>query len=487
MEEGYGWEEKEETDKGKEKDEMDTAKRRKPKTRQLPLHRRVLAAGVPSLLQLKMKRRVPLEGDELVEFRRKEEKERQRKLQEKKEAEKKLKREKREKENQRLLKMMMEEEDFGGQVTSSMPTITIHNPFNDAYDWVPATAAPSLPTKTATLHQQQQQQIVMFPYGENRHQWDEYGQVIDVEAFIQRAAKARSAEIMEVEKRAYLNNNAAEEGKEGTKAEGGEGGEEAAKATSVPTKCIEVNVSISLNCAIKYIDFEGRSDGRSIKAILSHVAPRKVILIHGNAECLEHLRQHCLTNLKDTCKDVLCPWINESIDVTSDTNIYKMLNKTTTTNENKIKLRETLLKSLEFVPLRKDYEIAYANGQISTTTSMMPSATPSRTAAAATSVTHLEATKPGTLIPHPAVFVGELFLADFKEVLTQNGFKTEFSGGVLVCNGVVMLTKEKVAGGGGGSRISISGPLSRDYYKVRLTKECKEMTRKPSSLLLVLF
>jgi Zn-dependent metallo-hydrolase RNA specificity domain len=30
------------------------------------------------------------------------------------------------------------------------------------------------------------------------------------------------------------------------------------------------------------IDFEGRSDGRSIKAILTHVAPRKLILVRGS-------------------------------------------------------------------------------------------------------------------------------------------------------------------------------------------------------------
>ena len=30
-------------------------------------------------------------------------------------------------------------------------------------------------------------------------------------------------------------------------------------------------------CKIEYIDFEGRSDGRSIKKILSHVQPRKLV------------------------------------------------------------------------------------------------------------------------------------------------------------------------------------------------------------------
>ena len=34
---------------------------------------------------------------------------------------------------------------------------------------------------------------------------------------------------------------------------------------------------ISISCQIVYVDFEGRSDGKSIKNILSKVAPRKIV------------------------------------------------------------------------------------------------------------------------------------------------------------------------------------------------------------------
>ena len=32
-----------------------------------------------------------------------------------------------------------------------------------------------------------------------------------------------------------------------------------------------------MKCLLIYMDFEGRSDGRSIKSILSHVAPLKLV------------------------------------------------------------------------------------------------------------------------------------------------------------------------------------------------------------------
>lgn len=44
-----------------------------------------------------------------------------------------------------------------------------------------------------------------------------------------------------------------------------------------------------MKCSLHYMDFEGRSDGRSIKSILSHVAPLKLVwcfLITAVALCI---------------------------------------------------------------------------------------------------------------------------------------------------------------------------------------------------------
>lgn len=37
---------------------------------------------------------------------------------------------------------------------------------------------------------------------------------------------------------------------------------------------------VQVKCSLIYMDFEGRSDGRSIKSILSHVAPLKLVRMH---------------------------------------------------------------------------------------------------------------------------------------------------------------------------------------------------------------
>jgi len=56
---------------------------------------------------------------------------------------------------------------------------------------------------------------------------------------------------------------------------------EAEAAEKIPTKCITEEVEITVRMAIEEIPFDGRSDGRSIKKILTNVAPRKIVRLHA--------------------------------------------------------------------------------------------------------------------------------------------------------------------------------------------------------------
>lgn len=47
--------------------------------------------------------------------------------------------------------------------------------------------------------------------------------------------------------------------------------------SEVPTKCVAATVTLDINANIQYIDFEGRSDGESIKKILSQIKPRQLV------------------------------------------------------------------------------------------------------------------------------------------------------------------------------------------------------------------
>jgi cleavage and polyadenylation specificity factor subunit 2 len=47
-----------------------------------------------------------------------------------------------------------------------------------------------------------------------------------------------------------------------------------------PSKVVETDITVQVKCGLQYIDFEGRSDGRSIKNILAHVAPLKLVRLY---------------------------------------------------------------------------------------------------------------------------------------------------------------------------------------------------------------
>jgi len=49
--------------------------------------------------------------------------------------------------------------------------------------------------------------------------------------------------------------------------------------------------------------------------------------------------------------------------------------------------------------------------------------------------------------PHPAVFVNEPKLSDFKQTLVSRGFTAEFSAGVLICNNVVAVKRVSLDAG----------------------------------------
>jgi hypothetical protein len=60
---------------------------------------------------------------------------------------------------------------------------------------------------------------------------------------------------------------------------------------------------------------------------------------------------HAEQTLKHICKSVVVPNVAETVDLTSDTSIFKL------------RLKDTLLDSLDFVQVG-DYELAYVDGRL---------------------------------------------------------------------------------------------------------------------------
>lgn len=212
-----------------------------------------------------------------------------------------------------------------------------------------------------------------------------------------------------------------------------------------PTKCIVQEKHVDIKCHVVFIDFEGRSDGRSLKTILQHVAPRKLIIVHGTKESTENLKHYCQTNkeLKNTCKMVLSPANGEGTAVTSDTIIWK------------VKLKEDLIASLRSHTIG-DYQLAAVKAIVQ--------GDPGLTGG----LSMLEACPIDDAPPHKFSMIGELKLYDMRSTLVQAGFSADLRHGVLVVNSsdgtLFSIRKTEV---GGRNQFKLEGVMTEDYFKIR--------------------
>lgn len=263
----------------------------------------------------------------------------------------------------------------------------------------------------------------MFPFYENTSEWDDFGEVINPDEYVIKDEDIDNTGM-------HVGGNLDGKFDEGTAS---------LMLDTKPSKVVSNELTVQVKCLLMYLDLEGRSDGRSVKSILSHVAPLKLVLVHGSAEATEHLKQHCL---KHVCPHVYAPHIEETIDVTSDLCAYK------------VQLSEKLMSNVLFKKVG-DYEIAWVDAEVGETDSGMLSLNPCSTAAP----------------PHKSVLVGDLKMADFKQFLASKGVQVEFAGGALRCGEYVTLRKvgdvSQKGGASGPQQIVIEGPLCEDYYKIR--------------------
>ncbi|CAO2821178.1 unnamed protein product [Amaranthus hypochondriacus] len=262
----------------------------------------------------------------------------------------------------------------------------------------------------------------MFPFFDNSAAWDDFGEVINPDDYMMNEENME----LSLQGGGDLNGKLDE-------------GSASLMLDTTPSKVVSTESTIQVKCSLIYMDFEGRSDGRSIKSILSHVAPLKLVLVHGSAEATEHLKQHCS---KHVCPHVYAPQIGETIDVTSDVFAYK------------VQLTEKLMSNVLFKKLG-DYEIAWVDAEVGKTEggqlSLLPPSTPAPS--------------------HKSVLVGDIKMSDFKQFLASKGIQAEFSGGALRCGEYVTLRKvadpTQKGGVSGSQQIVIEGPLSEEYYKIR--------------------
>ncbi|XP_032261702.1 cleavage and polyadenylation specificity factor subunit 2 isoform X2 [Halichoerus grypus] len=257
--------------------------------------------------------------------------------------------------------------------------------------------------------------------------------------------------------------------------------------SDVPTKCISTTESIEIKARVTYIDYEGRSDGDSIKKIINQMKPRQLIIVHGPPEASQDLAECCRAFGGKDIK-VYMPKLHETVDATSETHIYQ------------VRLKDSLVSSLQFCKA-KDAELAWIDGVLDMRVSKVDTGVileegelkddgedsemqvdaPSDSSVIAQQkamkslfgddeketgeeseiIPTLEPLPPHEVPGHQSVFMNEPRLSDFKQVLLREGIQAEFVGGVLVCNNQVAVRRTETG------RIGLEGCLCQDFYRIR--------------------
>lgn len=99
--------------------------------------------------------------------------------------------------------------------------------------------------------------------------------------------------------------------------------EEIEEEPEIPSKCLKYEEIIYVAAKIVHIDFEGRSDGESLKQIVLALKPRRLILIRGNP-----ISTKVVLNFANVFTDskVFSPKIGQCENVTSESHIYQVIN-----------------------------------------------------------------------------------------------------------------------------------------------------------------
>jgi cleavage and polyadenylation specificity factor subunit 2 len=361
-------------------------------------------------------KRVPLVGQELDEYER----------QRRHEKEMEIERQKAEEEKERKKKEQTEMYDYEGEDVDSSSSLYHLWHGSDLY--------------SSNIRSTQGKEIFpMFPCVEKRSLFDEYGEVIRPDDLISVAEKAMQEDLA-------LNTHKGKDEEMEV--------EEKPQAPVIPTKCIVETLKVSIQCRIEYIDFEGRSDGRSIKKILSHVQPRKLILIHGGVEASHSLATYA-RNMSDGPKAVFTPTLAETLDVTEASNLFRM------------HLKGNFMESLKFIDIEDlNYSISYLEGII-----MIPPKELGDDNKWVQAEPYLDVLPQSNQSRgHQAHFIGDVKLSNFRQVLHEAGLRAEFKGGALVVNGSVAVWKDSENSNNtteNANNFHIDGALSEDYIKVR--------------------
>ena len=145
--------------------------------------------------------------------------------------------------------------------------------------------------------------VKMFPVTDHRRKFDDYGDMIDPEEFMKGDYQQAIDQNVPEKKLDDIESEVVEE---------------------VPVKYFEEPATLDLKCKLVYIDFEGRVDGVSIKNILQQVNPKKLVLVNGDEESYQDLKDFCLEKDSMT-KDFHVPIPGKPLNVSHAKHLYSAI------------------------------------------------------------------------------------------------------------------------------------------------------------------
>ncbi len=366
---------------------------------------------LPRTVPMHVSKRIVLAGEELESHRRAKEIERLQALERQRveEAKKELR--------------DAQDLDEGEEVLAQAAQVLIpENPYFKSagvYDLVLPVAASEAENGAAAAHP-------MFPYSlvsitettDGVGEWSPYGTVVDAAVF-NPDKKATSTAKDEVA---------------------------AAPIEDVPSKIESYDLVIPLNAGVKYVDLEGKSDGKSLKTIIQAMLPRSAIFVRGDSALLEDMKQFAVRELQLT--RVHAPDVEQTVDASSDAQIYAAW------------LKDLLRASLRWQVL-DDFEISYVNSRVEGVE--VQDKQERRVLGPIEEVEDGDGTDDTTT--HRTIFVGQPALKDIKSVLDKAGYRCEFDQGTLVVNECVVVRKEVQTGGN--TVLRVEGGFTADFFDVR--------------------
>ncbi|KAJ2108166.1 hypothetical protein GGI03_003449 [Coemansia sp. RSA 2337] len=267
----------------------------------------------------------------------------------------------------------------------------------------------------------QNQSYCMFPFQEKIRRVDEYGEIYDLEKYMQ-VEETDDVDFVPEAENAYES-------------------EPEDANDSRPTKSVMERVRVEVKCKVSFVDMEGRADGTSVSNILVQIIPKRLVLVHGTSASTQALADYCRDPQVPVTKDIYTPGIGEILNVSSGLNAYK------------VKLTDALFKQVQLANVQGSM-LGYVSGRIRY--------------AQNDEVPVLDVDSSGMAKAWlPPTFIGDSKLSLLRSVLESRGIPARFdSEGTLVCDNAIAI-RRTVNKNSKTDAIKIQGNPTTEYYLIR--------------------